>query len=195
MTFDPVVFGTYVIGTGFTDGDSIATGGLSPYIRILADTGNQPSDVTITYVDQNGNTAEQTLVSTSVPASSTAGTFIKISLNGGDSGIRDITAVSITGGTTGDSFELTSNNEGVGKEVALASRGLDNAVWEDLDPKKEDSLTTRIFDDKAHLGNSILTGLLNAVTPPAMDYKLETEVITIDCMTEVKNFGFLSDNC
>lgn len=194
MSFDPVVFGTYVIGTGFTDGDSLPSGGLSPYIRILADTGNQPSDVTITYVDQNGNSAEQTLVSTSVPANSTAGTYIKISLNGGDSGVRDITAVSVTGGTAGDSLELTSNNEGIGKALTLAS-GLDNAVWEDIDPKKEDSIKTISFDNAAELGNSLFTNVLNSVTPPAMDFQLQTEIITLDCIGEILNFGFHSDIC
>jgi hypothetical protein len=195
MSFDPVVFGTIVIGTGFTDGDSISTGGLSPYIRIIADTGSQPSDVTITYVDQNGNTAEQTLVSTSVPANSTAGTYIKISLNGGDSGVRDITAVSVTGGTAGDTLELTSNNEGIGREIAIAGRGLDNAVWEDIDPKKEDSIKAISFDSAAEMGNSLFTNVLNSVTPPAVDFQLETEIITLDCIGEILNFGFHSDIC
>ncbi|MDW7728164.1 MAG: discoidin domain-containing protein [Candidatus Methanoperedens sp.] len=194
MPFDPVVFGIFVIGTGFTDADSISAGGLTLYIHILADTGTEPSGVTVTYIDQNGNPAEPAAVSTGIPAYSTAGTYIQVILNGGDSGVQDVTSVSVIGGTSGDTFELTSLNEGLGKILPLAGKGHD-VIWNDPEPKKEDSLSVRLYDNEADLGNAILTGLINSATPPAMDYKLETEVITIDCMTEVKNFGFLSDNC
>ncbi|MFU8768093.1 MAG: hypothetical protein ACNA7I_10635, partial [Candidatus Methanoperedens sp.] len=139
MPFDPVVFGTFVIGTGFTDADSISAGGLTLYIRILADTGTEPSGVTVTYIDQNGNPAEPAAVSTGIPAYSTAGTYIQVILNGGDSGVQDVTSVSVIGGTSGDTFELTSLNEGLGKILPLAGKGHD-VIWNDPEPKKEDSL-------------------------------------------------------
>lgn len=194
MPFDPVVFGTFVIGTGFSDGDSISEGGLTLYIHILADTGTEPSSVTVTYIDQNGNPAESAAVSTGIPAYSTAGTYIQVILNGGDSGVRDVTSVSVIGGTSGDTFELTSLNEGLGKILPFAGKGQD-VIWNDLEPKKEDSLSVRQYDNEADLGNALLTGLINSATPPAMDYQLETEIVTVDCMTEVKNFGFYVDSC
>lgn len=98
MAFDTVVFGSYIIGTGFTNGSYISAGGLRCFIKPTANIGAAPFDVTITYIDQYGNSAETTLVSTSVAAYTTSGSHIEITLNTGDTGIRDITSVSVTGG-------------------------------------------------------------------------------------------------
>lgn len=115
MTFDTVVFGSFVVGTGFTDGASISGGGLRCFIKPTANIGPAPLDVTITYIDQFGNLAETTAVSTSVAANTTSGSHIEITLNTGDTGIRDIISVSVIGGTAGDRFNLESWNEGLGK--------------------------------------------------------------------------------
>jgi hypothetical protein len=119
MAFSPVVFGSYIVGTRFTDGASISNGGLRCFIKPTANIGGAPLGVTITYVDQYGNTAETTLVSTSVAANTTSGNHIEVTLNTGDTGIQDITSVSVTGGTAGDRFNLESWNEGIGKSLPL----------------------------------------------------------------------------
>ena len=81
-------------------------------------------------------------------------------------------------------------------QVALCNedfkKGLISLVWT---PPPIGFVPEFLIDNKAQLGNATLTGLLNSATPPAMDYQLDTEIVTIDCMTEVKNFGFHSDNC
>ncbi|WP_319508867.1 hypothetical protein [uncultured Methanolobus sp.] len=123
MAFDPVVFGTYVVGTGFTDGSSILEGGFRLFIVPSENIGDAPLDVTVTYVDQFGNLAEQTTVSTSIEANTTASTHVQVSLNTGDTGIRDVTAVNVVGGTTGDTFTLESWHEGVGKTVTSLEKG------------------------------------------------------------------------
>ncbi|MBP2030379.1 hypothetical protein J2755_001313 [Methanohalophilus levihalophilus] len=120
MAFDAVVFGTYVVGTGFTVGDSISSGGFRCFIVPQATIGDAPLDVTITYVDQFGN-SQTADVSTSVEAYKTSGSHIEIALNAGDTGIRSVSAVSVTGGTTADEFTLESWNEGLGGSLALES--------------------------------------------------------------------------
>ena len=42
MAFDTVVFGSYIKGTGFTDGSSIETGGLRCFIKPTGNIGNAP---------------------------------------------------------------------------------------------------------------------------------------------------------
>jgi hypothetical protein len=90
MAFDTVVFGSYIKGTGFTDGASIETGGLRCFIKPTANIGNAPFDTTITYYDQFGVGPKTTLVSTSVAANTPSGAHIEIILNAGDTGIRDL---------------------------------------------------------------------------------------------------------
>ncbi len=101
------VFGTYLKGTGFTDGSTNPIG-LEPWIEIMVQIGASPIDVTVTYVDQDGNAPETTTVSTSIPSGSTVGTLIKVALNTGDYALRDITNITIVGGTNGDKFKIRS---------------------------------------------------------------------------------------
>lgn len=58
-----------------------------------------PGTITVTYVDQDGNTAETT-ASITPTASAVAGTGGYVPLNTGDWGARDITTATRTGGTT-----------------------------------------------------------------------------------------------
>lgn len=101
------VFGTYLVGSGFTDGSTNPIG-LEPWIDIMVQIGASPIDVTVTYIDQDGNPTETTTVSTSIPSGSTVGTLIKVALNTGDYALRDITNITITGGTAGDKFKIRS---------------------------------------------------------------------------------------
>jgi hypothetical protein len=58
-----------------------------------------PGSLAITYVDQNGNTAEAT-TAVALTASAAVGTGAFIALNAGDYAVRDITAAARTLGTT-----------------------------------------------------------------------------------------------
>src|SRR3990167_3387440 len=103
MTFPTVVFGSYEVGVGYTDGESIPTGGLRVFV-VPTKNVSIPMDVGITYVDQFGNT-KTTTVTTSIPTATgggTTGAHFMIVLNSGDSGIRDVIAISVIGGAIGD---------------------------------------------------------------------------------------------
>lgn len=134
MTFDTVVFGSYIVGTGFTDGSTITGGGLRLFIKPTKNIGSAPLDVTVTYVDQFGNTAEVTAVSTSVPGSTTSGSHIQVSLNAGDSGVQDVTNITVTGGTAGDEFNVESWNEGLGKSPYVLAKADAGFTWLDSEP-------------------------------------------------------------
>jgi hypothetical protein len=134
MTFDTVVFGSFKVGTGFTDGSTITGGGLRLFIKPTKNIGSAPLDVTVTYVDQFGNTAEVTTVSTSVPGSTTSGSHIQVSLNAGDSGVQDVTNITVTGGTVGDEFNVESWNEGLGKSPYFLAKADAGFTWLDSEP-------------------------------------------------------------
>jgi hypothetical protein len=58
-----------------------------------------PGSIAVTYVDEDGNTAETTTAQ-AMTASSTVGSFAVITLNTGDYAARDITGAARSGGTT-----------------------------------------------------------------------------------------------
>ena len=69
---------------------------LTPYIYITTATTTTAAIFTIDYVDQDGNSRTGT-VATTLPATSTAvGTLLRLPLEVGDSGVRDITDIKIT---------------------------------------------------------------------------------------------------
>lgn len=125
------VFGTYEKGIGFNDGSQNPVG-LEPWIEIIVQIGASPIDVTVSYVDQDGN-PETTTVSTSIPSGSTVGTQIKVVLNTGDQALRDITNITISGGTNGDKFKIRSLVGGYwGKPQALINKVYDGRTVDDL---------------------------------------------------------------
>lgn len=121
MTFETVVFGSYEVGVGFTPGSSISAGGFRVFIVPTVNMGDYAMDVSISYVDQFGNSATTT-VSTSVSAHTVAGSHIQMVLNNGDSGVRQVTAVTVVGGTAGETFNLESWNEGLGSSIEMGTR-------------------------------------------------------------------------
>lgn len=92
----------------FTDGESGEPA--AAYLRVT-DQAIQAVDVDVfvTYTNQDDNTAEAG-IATTIPALSAVGTTVAITLNAGDTGIKDITSVRIdeagNTGTTGDAFEI-----------------------------------------------------------------------------------------
>ncbi len=130
------VFGTYLVGTGFTDGSTNPIG-LEPYIDIMVQIGASPIDVTVTYVDQDGNPAETTTVSTSIPSGSPVGTLIKVALNTGDTALRDITKITISGGTSGDKFKIRSIAGAYwGKPLAVIKAPHDSYTMDNLSERE-----------------------------------------------------------
>lgn len=118
MTFAAVVFGTLSVTAPstatYTDGNSIPTGGFILYVKPTINVGAAGIDIGFTYVNQFGVT-RTTAVSTAISSGTTAGTHIKVVLEPGDTGIRDVISVSyFAGGTVGDSLSLESWNEGLG---------------------------------------------------------------------------------
>lgn len=211
MTFDPIVFGSYIVGTGFTDGSSITEGGFRVFIKPTANIGASPLDVGITYIDQFGNPAETTTLTTSVPAYTTAGTHIQVVLNAEDSGIRDITAVSVTGGTTGDAFNLESWNEGLGhcfgsaKAYPRLTPGMPNYPSEPIDwppghpegdfgeePTKETLQFIHFWTLWEHFNNCTLTNVLVSGSPDA-DFKLDIETIEPVYESNINIYGLMAD--
>ncbi len=196
MTFDTVVFGSFIVGTGFSDGSSIPAGGLRCFIKPTANIGSAPLDVTITYIDQFGNSPETTTVSTSVPANTTSGSHIEITLNTGDTGIRDIISVTVVGGTSGDQFNLESWNEGLGKTFQPIVKSDPNPAYLDSEPV----ISTVPLYHKWLLGedlqNDTLVNILATMNSGISDanFTLVTEVIEPSYASELKLFGFLESS-
>lgn len=190
MAFSPVVFGSYIVGTGFTDGASISNGGLRCFIKPTANIGSAPLDVTITYVDQYGNTAETTVVSTSVAANTTSGNHIEVTLNTGDTGIQDITSVSVTGGTAGDRFNLESWNEGIGKSLPII-RATKNDPWENLEPIREVVPVAHTW----YVGETVdiaLSNVLESANKLNRTATMETEVVEPGYANDFNIYGSMA---
>jgi len=69
---------------------------LTPYIYITTATATTAAIMTFDYIDQDGNSVTGT-ISLTLPATTTAaGTLLRIPLEVGDSGVRDITNINIT---------------------------------------------------------------------------------------------------
>ena len=95
-------------GPTFTDGNQMPTVtelGVSRQIpgtvmvEITAALNATPRNLSVTYVDQDNNTAETTSA-VSLPASGVAGSMAALKLNGSDWGVLDITNATGSGGTT-----------------------------------------------------------------------------------------------
>ncbi|GEM_PF-4723633 len=125
----PVLFGSYTVGTGFVDGSSHPFG-LELWVKTTTAIATS-IDVSTTYVDQDGNPPEVTTVTTSIPASTPTGTYIRVALNAGDYAVRDVTDVTVVDGTSGNAFELVSKADGYyGKPFGLAAR-----IWDSFSPE------------------------------------------------------------
>lgn len=97
-----------IAGPTFTDGSSMPTKtelGVSRttssavFIEVTTALNATPGNMTVTYVDQDGNGAETTTAQ-ALGGSSPVGSSGFIVLNSPDIGVRDITAATCTGGTT-----------------------------------------------------------------------------------------------
>lgn len=118
MTFPTVVFGSASITAPstatFTDGSSIPSGGFILHVKPTRTVGASGIDIGFTYVSQFGVT-KTTAVSTAIAAGTSSGSFVKVVLEPGDTGIRDLIGISyFFGGTTGDALSFESLNEGLG---------------------------------------------------------------------------------
>jgi|SRR3972149_1588573 len=192
MTFPTVVFGSYEVGIGYTDGESIPTGGLRVFVVPTINVGPIPMDIGISYVDQFGNT-KTTIVTTSIPTATnggTAGSHFQIVLNSGDSGIRDVTAVTVIGGSAGDKFNLESWNEGLGRIPYSMTRSTPDQPWIDTEPIKDVMNFSRKFSSWEDFNNAIRDNVTVSGYPDAQ-LSLPTEVIEPDYENNVYDFGFM----
>ncbi len=194
MTFPTVVFGNYEVGIGYTDGESIPTGGLRVFVVPTRNV-SVPMDVGITYVDQFGNT-KTTTVTTSIPTATgggTTGTHFMMVLNSGDSGIRDVTAISVIGGAIGDKFNLESWNEGLGRPAYTVIKSTPDPIWIQSDPTKEIVDITRVFSSWSDFNNTTKTDIVQSGYPDTQ-LSLPTEIIEPDYEFGVNDFGFMKPN-
>ena len=189
MTFPTVVFGSYEVGVGYTDGASIPTGGLRVFILPTKNVGLVPMDIGITYVNQFGVT-KTTTVTTSVPAVATAGTHFQMVINSGDSGIRDVTVVSVIGGSIGDKFNLESWNEGLGRAPYSITKSTPDPTWIQSDPIKDGVDITKIFSSWGDFYNTIKTDVVQSGYPDTQ-FSLPIEIIEPNYTTDVVDFGFM----
>lgn len=119
MTFTTTVFGRGVVTGGgtlsYTDLDSIPSGGFRLFIVPTRNVGPAGIDIGFIYINQFGVT-KTTSVSTAIEAGTTSGSHVKVVLEPGDTGIRDVISVSyFAGGTAGDQLSFESWNEGLGR--------------------------------------------------------------------------------
>lgn len=192
MTFETVVFGSYEIGAGFAAGDSITEGGYRVFIVPTVNMGDNAIDVSISYTDQFGNPAT-TAVSTSVPAHTVSGTHVQMVLNNGDSGVRQVTGVTVVGGTAGETFNLESWNEGLGGALELGERG-------QLDGREQASWTVKDYAMNHLLENEIVNTLVflenistSNVSYDGSSFTLLTEQIDVYPEADIDDDdGFLS---
>jgi len=190
MTFDTVVFGSFKVGTGFTDGSVITGGGLRLFIKPTKNIGNAPLDVTVTYVDQFGNTAEVTTVSTSVPGSTTSGSHIQVSLNAGDSGVQDVTNITVTGGTVGDEFNVESWNEGLGKSPYVLAKADAGFTWLDSEPIVENVHLEQSWV-KDETMDITTVNVIQGGTAADKSFTMQTETFEPDYVNEFSRTGFM----
>lgn len=102
MTFATVVFGSTIVATKAIYTDGINIGGYRLYIVPTVNVGINDINIGFTYTNQN-NIQKTTSSLTTVPAGTTSGTYIQVTLQPGDTGIRDLVTVStLSGGCSGD---------------------------------------------------------------------------------------------
>lgn len=155
MVFTTVVFGNINItspGTAiYTDGNSIATGGLRLFIVPTKNVGpSNGIDIGFTYINQFG-IQKTTSVTTAIAPSTTAGTHTQAVLEAGDTGIRDIISITINpgGGNTGDSINLESWNEGLGRSPIpiVSTKSFDRTeIYPETTPEYPGGIPAHIFE-------------------------------------------------
>lgn len=127
-----VTFGTYTVGTD--------PSGLEPRIMIVTSIGAAAIDVTTTYVAQDGNSSEVTTTVTVIPENSQSGSWIKLILNADDTEVRDVTGITVIGGTNGDKFQIVGLIPG-------RTLGYIKKVWDSFSPEP---LTGSAITGKTH---------------------------------------------
>lgn len=108
-TPDPlIIFGNVNITTQYIHGNT-STIGYALYIVPTVNIGITSINVTCTYINQDGVT-KTTSTPTTVPAGTLSGTYISVTLESGDTGIKDVVSIIVSGGCYGDilSFETQS---------------------------------------------------------------------------------------
>ena len=124
MTFPTIVFGSGIITTPdnilFTPGSTISAGGYRLFIVPTVNTGSSGIDFGFTYINQFG-VQKTTAITTAIAPSTTAGTHIQAILEPGDSGIQRLINATVIRGTSGDSINFESWNEGSGVPAPITN--------------------------------------------------------------------------
>jgi hypothetical protein len=114
---DTVTFGSYQIGAGFMDGETHIYG-LTLWLKTISDLDGAALEATVTYTNQDGVTG-RVAQSPLVPGTAIAGEYFRIQLLPGDTLVKDVTAVSHSGGSGGDQFEIVGQYTKVIQDTKL----------------------------------------------------------------------------
>lgn len=194
MSFPIVVFGS-ILATGpstytYTDGDSISTGGFALYMVPAKNIGSAGIDIGFTYINQFGD-IKTTVVSTAIASGTTSGTHIKVVLEPGDVGIRNLISINyFVGGTTGDIISLESWNEGLGRTPYSITKSTPDQHWIQSEPVKDITGFTRVFSSFADFNNTIQTDIIQSGYPDGQ-FSLPIEIIEPNYESDINEFGFM----
>lgn len=93
------------------------------FVECYTDLGATPATLTVTYTDQGGTSGNTTTVS--IPATLRAGTLLEIFPSGGDTSIRSIESVQLSGSTgTAGNFGITGAREKIGARLSSLVAGI-----------------------------------------------------------------------
>lgn len=110
VSIDTVAFGYFEVGAGFSDLFTHPYG-LMLWAKTLTDITSSALTLTITYTDQDGlnpNTA-----TAMIPKDTSKGTYFPVSLEQGDTLVKDVTSITGSGGGTGNAVRI----EGKGTRI------------------------------------------------------------------------------
>jgi len=115
---DAVTFGSYRVGSGYTDSGATHIYGLTLWLKTTADLHGTPLSLTVTYTNQDdvtGRVAHSLLM----PGTTVNGQYFHFQLAPGDILVKDVTAVSHSGGAGGDQFDIIGQHTKVIADARL----------------------------------------------------------------------------
>ncbi len=99
ISIDTVTFGDFEVGTGFSDLFTHPYG-LMLWAKTLTDITNSNLTLSITYTDQDG--LNPNTVTVMIPKDTPKGTYFPVSLEQGDTLVKDVTNITGVGGGAGN---------------------------------------------------------------------------------------------
>ncbi len=159
-SIDTAAFGNFEVGAGFTNLFTHPYG-LMLWAKTLTDITGAPSmdiNLTITYTDQDGLTSNTATVK--IPRGTPKGAYFPISLEQGDTFVKDVTNITGSGGTSGDAVRI----EGKGTRTI--------PDWKLQPPKNIGKDYTKLLNQVVIKGKTIIGGGITLKTQSLGDILL-----------------------